>query len=96
MTKLAVTTTYTLSTDTIIDLPDGKTWDDVAHWHVKWGTLFLAFKGDPETKPALEIQTDEATLDNFECKRPDITTVRPVDEEGYADWSVEPLDVRES
>ena len=86
--KLAVITDYTLSSTTTFDMPDGKVWSDVEFWHVKWGTLFLTFKDGT----AKEVETNEATLDSCDWKRPSLTEIRFTDEDGDADWSADEID----
>lgn len=65
--KVNVYAYYTHSSITEVELPEGKTWDDVLCYWVKWGTLFITWK-DSET-------TDEFQLSEvYACgdyKRPD-------------------------
>jgi hypothetical protein len=72
MNTLSITTTYTLTTDTTFDLPEGKEWDDVKDYHVKWGTLYLTFNDNTTA----EIKTNGATFDDADFKRPDTVTIR--------------------
>jgi hypothetical protein len=85
--KVAITALYTMESTTIVDLPAGKTWDDVTHYLVKYGKVFITFNDETE----FEADTDEATTDNTDFKYPDRTLVRPVDADGYPDWSADTL-----
>lgn len=84
--KVAIEVSYTMANYTVFDLPEGKTLDDVKDYHVRWGTLFLTF--DDGSK--LQLETNEATLDNVDFKFPDRATFFPVDEDGYPVWEYDP------
>jgi hypothetical protein len=83
MTKIAIETTYNTVGTFIIDLPDGKTWDDVADFYVKWSELFIRFSGtDADDYVSFHLSVDETSTD---YKRPDRVTVFKVgDDDGCA------------
>ena len=69
--KVSINANYVQTVNIEIDLPNGKTWDDVDNFFVKWGTLNIQFKGEKEYH--------EFEMDNepSECnwKNPDSVTV---------------------
>ena len=75
---------YTATTTTCFDMPEGKTWDDVEHWHVKWGTLHLTFKDGTEE----QITTDYIELDAIDVERPDAVGIHPCNEDDHVDWTI--------
>jgi len=86
--KVSVTTDYMVSVETVFDLPEGKTWDDVQDWFVKYDFLFITMKDGEK----LEVRLDEATWDHVDFKRPDNVTFRSVAEgRNYADYSTPAL-----
>jgi hypothetical protein len=82
--RLAIECMYTATTTTCFDMPEGKTWDDVEHWHVKWGTLHLTFKDGTEE----QITTDYIELDAIDVKRPDAVGIHPCNEDDHVDWTI--------
>lgn len=81
MTQYRVECTYPEYTWSTVDFPDGKTWDDVKDWYVKWDSLHLWFKG---ADGFIEIEMHSSS--DREWKRPSTLTIYPVDEEGEADY----------
>lgn len=81
MASYAVVAEYPEFAEGIVEFPDGKTWDDVEDWYVKWDYLNLKFKDEKDWRDfALNSSGDS------EWKRPKSVEVLGVDEEGYADW----------
>jgi len=72
--RLLISTTYTITSETTLDLPDPYTWDDVETFHVKWQTLYLFFKDGTEA----EIELRDPQIEDFDFKRPDSTEVYSV------------------
>jgi hypothetical protein len=70
--KIAIECLYTASTTVTFDLPDGKTWDDVTGWYVKWGMVYVAFNGGEYQELG---EMGEASLASVDFKRPDRSTV---------------------
>ncbi len=70
----------------VVDLPDGKTWQDVGGWYVKWDSLFVRFKNSPDY---IEIPLDSDQVDAVDWKRPLAATVYEATEDGCADWERE-------
>jgi hypothetical protein len=54
----------------IVTIPNGKTWDDVEDWYIKWDRLHIFFKDGSST----EIELDSDT-DIIDWKRPDSVTI---------------------
>ena len=68
MTKIAVELSYTACTQAILELPEGKTWDDVADCYAKWGTLYVQFKGATDYQ---EFDCGYIDVANIDTKYPD-------------------------
>ena len=67
---MTIETTYTICSSTSIDLPEGKTWDDVDDFWAKWDTLHVNFKDG--TSMEHELDTD---VTNAQLKIPDTLRV---------------------
>jgi hypothetical protein len=79
--KIHLEATYMTSHLAEIDLPQGKSWDDVKDHYVKWGVLVLTFN-DGFT---VEIDGGDVSLD---CKRPQSYTIFAANEDGDADYEI--------
>jgi hypothetical protein len=89
--QYAICTSYTTYDVSIIELPDGRTWEDVANSFIKWGTLHITFKGD---LGGVSIDLKEAW--DLDTKRPVITEIRATKVEGdetVVDWGLDPIAV---
>lgn len=73
MNTYRIDTTYSAGYSTTIDLPEGKTWDDVADWYVKWGTLNIILKGEGEKDLTFDLDSD--IFEGIDWKRPEFTQV---------------------
>ena len=51
--EVQIVTTYIASVPTKVKLPEGKTWDDIDSWNVKWHTLYIVFNDGTEFSPEL-------------------------------------------
>jgi hypothetical protein len=70
--KVRVETTYSGCISSYVELPEGKTWDDVEDFYVKWHVLNVKFKdGDWQELAELE----EPLSDDIDYKRPDTVSV---------------------
>lgn len=78
MATYTLDTTYTAGTSANVEFPDGKTWDDVQSWYIKWDTLHIQWKDSTSYE---EFELNSNTLDIVDWKRPSSTSVYPVDEE---------------
>lgn len=56
---------YSAGASADFELPEGKTWEDVDYWHVKWDTLYLTLKDGTEVEIQLAISGAE-----IDYKRP--------------------------
>lgn len=83
--KYAISNSYNSTTVGYVKFPEGKTWDDVDDWYVKWDTLNVQFKGEHEWQE-FELGSDSGEID---WKRPNSTSVHPTDEEGNPDYGEE-------
>jgi hypothetical protein len=80
--KVAIETHYVAGSLDTIELPEGKTWDDVHSYYVKYYMLHVKFKDDSEM---------EYNLGNpdVEAKYPEATKVYAIDSQGFAVWKKE-------
>ena len=60
-----------------VEFPEGKTWDDVATWGVKWDTLYVTLKDGTEFEKALHSDSTDA----IDWKWPTSVGVYAIDEE---------------
>jgi hypothetical protein len=73
---IRVDTQYTMAYETEIDLPEGKTWEDVKSWYIKYHSLFVVFNDET---------IEEHNLDDNgweDSKRPDGIQIYKIDEDG--------------
>lgn len=76
-------TCYRVTHFNVIELPPGKTWENVKEHAVKWGTLYLTFDDGTE----LEIEDQEDHDDNQAYKRPVRYAIYSADDDGeITDW----------
>lgn len=85
--KIVLEVVYQISSHTTIDLPEGKTWDDVAEWDTSWGILRLKFKDGTER----EFESDDVSSDSIDWKCPDTVKIFKADEDGDYDYLLPPL-----
>ena len=88
MPKYAIEAEYFCATTGILQLPEGKTWDDIADgWYIKWDMFHFAYKDAPEVRFRMKLDSD---IDNIiDWKRPIRETVyRALDDE-TVDYSEE-------
>ena len=83
MTEIAIENYYDSCYITNVDLPEGKTADDIEDIWTKWGRILIEFKDGTE----LEITED--TEDCGDTKRPTITRAFAVDADGMIDFDEE-------
>lgn len=87
MATYQISTTYTAGTSANVEFPEGKAWDDVESWYVKWDVLHIQWKG---TTSYEEFSLNSDALDCIDWKCPSSTSVYPVDEAtGDTDYSIE-------
>lgn len=73
---IRVDTQYTTYYETEINLPEGKTWEDVKSWYIKYHSLSLVFNDDTTVEHYLGDYCDE------DRKRPDGIQFYKIDEDG--------------
>ena len=89
MTTYTLDITYYAGTSAKVELPEGKTWADVADWYVKWDVLYITFK-DGSLYDRL-LHTD--ALEAIDTKRPSSVTVYGVDEDGETNYADEVAEI---
>ncbi|MBO9428158.1 hypothetical protein [Sulfitobacter sp. R18_1] len=72
MNKVTIQTTTKLVVDTEVTLPEGKSWEDVDAWSVKWGTLRVTWKDGSEDEYELD-EIDPVSIG--EIKAPDEVSI---------------------
>lgn len=81
MKNIHVETSYNFSLITKVNLPEGKTEEDIDQIDVKYSTIIVLFKD------GTQIEQDEIDLDdNIDWKRPDRIVSYYNDSEGFADF----------
>ena len=86
MTTYTLQTSLTTSAQGKVTFPEGKTWEDVLDWYVKYDTLYVQFVvGEPYQ--SFELMSDSS--DGTDWKHPLSVSVYPVDEDGDTDWDLE-------
>lgn len=70
-TRITVEIQYVTYGNITLDLPDGKTWDDVDDWFIKWDVLHVIWKDD--TAWLKDLNTNFS--DGVDCKRPMATAI---------------------
>lgn len=85
MTAYFIEAGYSATPLSRVDFPEGKTWDDVESWYVKWDTLFVKFKDEAEWQ-VFSLCSD--TTDCIDWKRPDYVNVMSADEDEQPDYSL--------
>lgn len=71
--EIAIQTQYISTDTTVVELPEGKTWDDVTNVYVKWGILNISFRND---SILFSVDIDEAY--EVDTKRPYGISVHPM------------------
>lgn len=67
MTTLRVEREYTIWASSDVELPEGRTWDDIESCYVKWETFFYKFKNEAEWR---DQELEEIDWGNIDLKRP--------------------------
>ncbi len=80
----AVLCEYHYDENSIVEFPEGKSWEDVETHDIKCGTLFVQFKGEPEMKE-FSLSSDY----DIDYKRPEDYSIRKVDGKGVIIWDVD-------
>jgi hypothetical protein len=82
--RYAISAGYSAGTVGFANFPEGKTWDDVQDWSIKWDCLHVRFKGSDDY---VEFSLDSDTCDVIDWKRPTCVTVHPTDGSGDCDYN---------
>jgi len=80
-----IDTTLYAGTSGKIELPDGKSWEDIQDWYIRWDTINIKFK-DSKEYFAIELASmnDPELVD---WKRPISATVFAVGSDGVTDYN---------
>jgi hypothetical protein len=76
--KFALEANYSVWRDAVIELPAGKTWQNVKEHSVRWNNVYLTF--DDGTQTVVEVEFDEPSHEVF--KRPVDYAIYSADEDG--------------
>lgn len=85
--RIAVVSNYNLATEGQVELPEGKAWEDIESWFVKWDSFHFKLKGSGEWHE-LEMNSDSG-MDSVDYKRPSEVQILGVDGDGFPDWGVQ-------
>lgn len=77
--RYEIETTLMASTQGTVELPEGKVWEDIEMWYVKWDTLFFQFKGENVIN---ELEIRSYAEDVVDWKRPSEVAVFAYDGDG--------------
>ncbi len=90
MTTICISAQYYAGTEAQVELPEGKTWDDIESFYVKWDCFHVKLVGEPEWQERALNTAGGAEVVDY--KRPTSVTVYPVLEDGEVDYSIELAD----
>lgn len=83
---IEITTSYHTVAVSRITLKEGKTWNDVMDWYIKWDTMHVQFKGETDwVEYPLDSYSD---ADSTDWKRPISVAVHPVGKDGV-DYAID-------
>jgi hypothetical protein len=83
--KYAISASYYAGTMGDVTLPDGKTWDDISDWFIKWDTIYIEFEDGTKYKQELNSET----LNIVDWKRPINCMAYETDKDGEPNWDKE-------
>lgn len=82
-----VSAQYYAGSEGTITFPEGKSWDDVKDWYVKWDILHVKFKDQNEYQ---SFQLNSEIGMYVDWKRPISATIHPyIDEDNDTDYDTE-------
>jgi hypothetical protein len=84
METIYVETVYTFSAAEAVELPEGKTWNDVRSYYVCYGVLHLLWMDGTSTEHDL----DGPALEDQDWKTPDEASVYAAGPDGSPDFTV--------
>lgn len=82
MTSYTVIAEYPEFAEGTVEFPEGKTWEDVEDWYVKWDCLNFKLK-DEEDWREFELHSSPGEAD---WKRPASVNILALGEDGEPDW----------
>lgn len=78
--RVQVVAEYAIYSTIDVTLPEGKTWEDVEEWYVKWDQLNYRMKGETEFRESLRV---DLSFDSCDTKRPGGVSIEEVDVDGW-------------
>lgn len=79
--RVQVNCAYAVETNNYVDLPEGKSWDDVQDHYCKWGFLTITWKDGSIWKHYMEVDSADI-INSIDWKYPE-TTVYELGEDDY-------------
>ena len=83
--KYAINAIYYADVVGFVTLPNGKTWEDVSEWFIKWDRIYIEFKDTTTWSCELNSETHEI----IDWKRPREQSVYAVDKDGEPNFDEE-------
>lgn len=62
-----------------VTFPEGKSWDDVDDWHIKWDRLYVKFKGEDDYH---DFDLESSISLNIDWNRPASASIHNRNEDG--------------
>lgn len=84
MKTYSIEASYYTGAHAQVTFPEGKSWDDVGDWYVKWDTLHVQWKGAQEYE---EFDLNSDNTAGTDWKRPLNVTVLGCNEAGDTDYA---------
>jgi len=84
MARYTIEMSLTANAAGSVEFPEGKTWDDVGDFYIRYDTLYVQFEGSPEWA---EFPLHSGGHVEISWKHPDTARVYPVDEDEGTDYS---------
>ena len=89
MTSYSIEASYHTGATSMVEFPEGKSWEDVQDWYVKWDTLYVRFNDTSDHTDYTEFALNYDSTDGTDWKRPTSVTVYGYDADGEVDYIVE-------
>ena len=77
--KLIISAQYEISAESVVELPEGRTWKDVEFIEVKWDDVYILFEGESEYVIVPLEYPMEFDINSVDTKYPDNVYVYTTD-----------------